>query len=91
MGFNSTHDTCEVCDLSIPGGHYSALPSTTTCRNTTTLYLRISDNKQINVVNLWKVTNTYVCGTPNELDASSVASILEIGTNTYIGVEGLLS
>ena len=43
------------------------------------------------MVNLWKVTNTYVCGTPNEQDASIVASILEIGTDVYIGVEGLLS
>jgi len=37
------------------------------------------------------VTNTYVCGTPNEKDASTVASISEIGTDAYTGVEGLLS
>jgi len=37
------------------------------------------------------VKNTYVCGTQNEQDAFTVASILEIGTDAYTGIEGLLS
>jgi len=39
-------------DFSILGGHGSSPYAIATCRSTTTLYLRISENKKINVVNL---------------------------------------
>jgi hypothetical protein len=88
MRFNSTHDTCEGGDLSIPGGHCSSLYGTTTYRNTRTLYLRMPENKEITMVNLSNVTHTCVCGTPNEHVSSTIASVVETDIDASIDVEG---
>jgi hypothetical protein len=42
------------------------------------------------MVNLSNVTHTYVWGASNEQASSTVASVVGIGTNASIGVEGLL-
>jgi hypothetical protein len=42
------------------------------------------------MVNLSNVTHTCVWGAPNEHVASTVASVVGLGTDASIGVEGLL-
>jgi hypothetical protein len=48
------------------------------------------ENKEITMVNLSNVTHTCVCGTPNENDSSTAASMVETDTDASIDVEGLL-